>query len=125
MVKQADLHRYEWPMGRITRLLPDAAGVVRTVEVEVGEIRSIRSVTFIIPLELECGDEAAMIPGDQVTVGDGEKEENNENLDGHPVNETGEVTGANDIPTAASHDAAACEMPATPSPLSTLRNDYS
>ena len=55
MVKQADLHRYEWPTGTITRILPDTAGAVKTVEVEVGGIRSICSITFIVPLELDFG----------------------------------------------------------------------
>ena len=49
-------------MGRIKRSQPDAAGVVRTVEVEVGGIRSIRSVTLIVPLKLDYEGEATMIP---------------------------------------------------------------
>ena len=124
MVKQSDLHRYGWPMSRITGILPDAAGVVKTVEVEVGGIRFIRSVTFIVPLELGFGGEAAMIPGDQMTINNGsEEEENYNNLDGHPFNETGEETGNDDVNTSSSYQAAAQAMPATPSRLSTSSSD--
>ena len=56
-------------MGRITKVLPDAAGVVRTVEVEVGGIKSTRYITFSVPLELDCGGEAAITPRENTTVG--------------------------------------------------------
>ena len=54
MARRDDKHRIEWPLGKITRIFPDADGVVRTEEVEEGGQRSTRSVAFIVPLELDC-----------------------------------------------------------------------
>ena len=58
MVRRDDMHCLEWPLGKITRVLPDPNGVTHTVEVERAK-RSTCSVTFIVPLELGCeGTEA-------------------------------------------------------------------
>ena len=57
MVKHENLHRYEWPLGKILRVFPDPQGIIRTVKVEEGGKVSLRSVTFLVPLELYCKDE--------------------------------------------------------------------
>ena len=38
----------------ITAIYPDEKGVVRTSEVEEGGSRTLRSVTYLVPLELDC-----------------------------------------------------------------------
>ena len=43
-------------MGVITAIYPDERGVVRTAEVKECGRRSIRSVTFLVPLELQADD---------------------------------------------------------------------
>ena len=54
MVKHGNIHRIEWPFGVITAIYPDERGVVRTAEVEECGHRSLRSVTYLVPLELDC-----------------------------------------------------------------------
>ena len=54
MVKHNNIHRIEWPLGVITAIYPDERGVVRTAEVEECGNRSLRSVTYLVPLELDC-----------------------------------------------------------------------
>ena len=56
MVKHENMHRYEWPLGKVLRVFPDPQGIIRTVEVEEGGKLSLRSVTFLVPLELNCDD---------------------------------------------------------------------
>ena len=57
MVKHENLHRYEWSLGKVLRVFPDPQRIIRTVEVgECGKV-SLRSVTFLVPLELDCNDE--------------------------------------------------------------------
>ena len=56
MVRHDNMHRYEWPLGKVVRVFPDPLGVIRTAEVEEGGRSSIRSVTFLVPLELDCYD---------------------------------------------------------------------
>ena len=57
MVKHENLHRYEWPLGKVLRVFPDPQGIIRTVEVEEGGKVSLSSVTFLVPLKLDCNDE--------------------------------------------------------------------
>ena len=57
MVKHDNIHRIEWPLGVITAVYPDERGVIRTAEVEECGRRSIRSVTFLVPLKLDCHQE--------------------------------------------------------------------
>ena len=57
MVKHENLHRYEWLLGKVLRVFPDLQGIIRTVEVEEGGKVSLLSVTFLVPLELDCNDE--------------------------------------------------------------------
>ena len=45
-------------MGKITKTFHDSNGVIRTVEVEEECQKSIRSIAFIVLLELDCETEA-------------------------------------------------------------------
>ena len=77
MVRRDDMHCLEWPLGKITRNFPDHDGVVRTVEVEEGGQRSMHSVAFIVPLELDCKEAEAITPyeeRDDYTEGEEEEE---------------------------------------------------
>ena len=59
MICHENLHRYEWPLGKVIRVFPDPSGILRTAEVEEGGRCSLRPVTFLVglPLELDCYDE--------------------------------------------------------------------
>ena len=57
MIKHENLHRYEWPLGKVLRVFPDPQGIFWTVEVEEGGKVSFRSVIYLVPLELDCNDE--------------------------------------------------------------------
>ena len=57
MVKHENLHRYEWPLGKVLQVFPDPQGIIRTVEVEESGKVSLCSVTFLVRLELDCNDE--------------------------------------------------------------------
>ena len=65
MVRRDDLHRIEWPLGKITQIFPDPDGVIRTVEVKEGGQKSTRSVAFIFPLELDCVEADAVTQTDE------------------------------------------------------------
>ena len=54
MVKHDNIHHIEWPLGVITAIYPDERGVVRTAEVEECGNLFLRSVTYLVPLELDC-----------------------------------------------------------------------
>ena len=49
--------RHEWPLGRVVQVFPDPLRINRTAEVEEGGRSSFRSVTFLVPLELDCYDD--------------------------------------------------------------------
>ena len=57
MIRHENLHRYEWPLGKVIGVFPDSSGIVKTAEVEEGCRYSLRPVTFLVPLELDCYDE--------------------------------------------------------------------
>ena len=57
MIHHDNMHRYEWPSGKVIRVFPDLSGVIKTAEVEEGGRCSLRLVTFLVPLELECSNE--------------------------------------------------------------------
>ena len=57
MVKHDNIHRIEWHLGVITTVYPDERGVIRAAEVEECGRRSLRPVTFLVPLELDCHQE--------------------------------------------------------------------
>ena len=54
MVRHDNVHRIEWPLGVITAIYPDERGVIRTAEVEECGKRSLRPVSYLVPLELDC-----------------------------------------------------------------------
>ena len=56
MIRHENLHRHEWPLGKVTRIFPDPSGIVRTAEVEERGQCSLRPVTFLVPLKLDCCD---------------------------------------------------------------------
>ena len=94
MVKHDNLHRIEWPLGVITAVYPDKRGVIRTAEVEECGRRSIRSVAFLVPLELDCHREGDVIR--QCLCDDrrgNEKEEDNTDNVYSPVDSTSEAGG--------------------------------
>ena len=57
MVKHDNIHRIEWHLGVITTVYPDERGIIRTAEVEECGRRSLRPVTFLVPVELDCHQE--------------------------------------------------------------------
>ena len=57
MVSHDNMHRYEWLLGKVVRVFPDPQGVIRTAEVEEGGRVSLHSVSFLVPLELDCHDD--------------------------------------------------------------------
>ena len=54
MVRHDNVHRIEWPLGVITAIYPDDRGVIRTAEVEECGKRSLRPMSYLVPLELDC-----------------------------------------------------------------------
>ena len=54
MVRHDNGHRIEWSLGVITAIYPDEKGVIRTAEVEECGQRSLRPVSYLVPLELDC-----------------------------------------------------------------------
>ena len=54
MVRHDNVHRIEWPLGVITAIYPDDRGVIRTAEAEECGKRSLRPVSYLVPLELDC-----------------------------------------------------------------------
>ena len=54
MVPHDNVHRIEWTLGVITAIYPDERGVIRTAEVEECGKRSLRPVSHLVPLELDC-----------------------------------------------------------------------
>ena len=59
MVRHDNVHRIEWPLGVITAIYSDEKGVIRTAEVEECGRRSLRPVSYLVPLELDCHHEDA------------------------------------------------------------------
>ena len=57
MVCHDNMHRYEWLLGKVVQVFPDPQGVIKTAEVEEGGRVSLRSVKFLVPLELDCYDD--------------------------------------------------------------------
>ena len=78
MVKRDNIHRIEWPLWVITAVYPDERGVIRTAEVEECGRWSIRSVTFLVPLELDCHREDDVIH--QRLCDDTSRNDDNDNI---------------------------------------------
>ena len=54
IINHDNVHCIEWPLGVITAIYPDEKGVIRTAEVEECGRRSLRPVSYLVPLELDC-----------------------------------------------------------------------
>ena len=91
MVKHDNLHCIEWPLGVITAVYPDERGVMRTAEVEECGRWSIRSVMFLVPLELDCHQEDDVIR--QRLCDDRRGDEDNIENVHSPVDSTSEAGG--------------------------------
>ena len=78
MVRHDNIRRIEWPLGVITTVYPDEKGVIRTAEVEECGRRSLRPVSFLVPLELDCHQEGGEIR--QRLRDDNERDDNNNDL---------------------------------------------
>ena len=93
IVKHKNLHRIEWPLGVITAVYPDEGGVIRTAEVEECGRRSIRSVTFLVPLELDCHREEDVIRQSLCDEEEGAQEEHQDNeLQADDINDDADIT---------------------------------
>ena len=57
MIKHDNVHCIERPLGVITAIYPDEKGVIRAAEVEECGRRSLRPVSYLVPLELDCHHE--------------------------------------------------------------------
>ena len=93
IAKHDNIHRIEWPLGVITAVYPDEGGVIRTAEVEECGRRSIRSVTFQVPLELDCHREDDVIRQNLCGKEEGVEEEHQDNeLQADDVNDAADIT---------------------------------
>ena len=90
MVKHDNIHRIKWPLGVITAVYPDERGVVRTAEVEECGQRSLRPVTFLVPLELNCQRDDGEI---RQRLRDDDGNDDNDDEDSSPVDSTSEAGG--------------------------------
>ena len=54
MVRHDNVHCIEWPLGVITAIYPDKRGVIRTAKVEECGKWSLRPLSYLVPLELDC-----------------------------------------------------------------------
>ena len=80
MVRHDNVHRIEWPLGVITTIYPDVRGVIRTAEVEECGKRSLRPVSYLVPLELDCrhDDDALRLCPQDPQGNEEDDDENNE-----------------------------------------------
>ena len=92
MVKYDNIHRIEWPSGVIPAVYLDERGVIQIAEVEECGRRSIRSVTFLVPLELDCRQEDGEIH-QSLHDDDGGNDDNNDDNSSSPVDSTSEAGG--------------------------------
>ena len=99
MVKHDNIHRIEWPLGVITAIYPDERGVVRTAEVEECGNRLLRSVTYLVPLELDCHHSD---DNERQRLREGEEGDNDE--DNHSLVSPAGATGHNFPPDASTSE---------------------
>ena len=94
MVRHDNVHRIEWPLGVITTVYPDASGVIRTAEVEECGKRSLRPISYLVPLELDCrhdDDAIRLCPRDP----QGNEEEDDDEEDDASVTNVDSYTDVN------------------------------
>ena len=92
MVKHDNIHCIELPFGVITATFPDERGVIRTVEVVECGRWSIRSVTFLVPLELDCHQDDGEIRQRLHDDNDG-NDDDNDNSPSRPVDSISKAGG--------------------------------
>ena len=97
MICHENLHRYEWPLGKVIRVFPDPSGIIRTAEVEEGGRCSLRPVTFLVPLELDCYDEEEGNPHEYEREGDNDEAATSEDEE-PPFNEEESTLSGHDSP---------------------------
>ena len=85
MVKHGNIHHIKWPLGVITAIYLDEKGVIRTAEVEECGRRSLRPVSFLVPLELDCHREDDEIRQCLSDNNQGNDEENDDDNDAAAV----------------------------------------
>ena len=98
MVRHDNVHRIEWPLGVITAIYPDERGVIRTAEVEECGRRSLRPVSYLVPLELDChrdDDELRQCLRDKRRNEDGDDDDNDEDATA-VTTDVGSFLGAED-----------------------------
>ena len=59
--------RERWPLGRITQLLPDTAGVIRAVKVYSGGNESVRTLGKLVPMELSGPAPPSIMEAEQLS----------------------------------------------------------
>ena len=91
MVKYDNTHRIEWPLGVITAVYPIERGVIRTAEVEECAWQSIHSVTFLVPLELDCHQDDGEIQ--QHLHNDNDGNDDSKDNSSSPVDSTSKAGG--------------------------------
>ena len=112
MVCHDNMHRYEWSLGRVVRVFPDPLGVILTAEVEEGGRSSIRSVTFLVPLELDCYDDEEGDISETEGAGDYNEAANSE-ADEPQLNEES-ITSGHDSPISLGVDSPSTGPPKSP-----------
>ena len=100
MVKHDNIHRIEWPLGVITAVYPDERGVIRTAEVEECGQRSLRPVTFLVPLELDCHQDDGEIQ-QRLRDDNNRSDDDNDDNSSRPVDSTSEAGGQGSLTTTA------------------------
>ena len=94
MVCHDNVHRIEWPLGVITAVYPDVSGVIRTAEVEECGKRSLRPISYLVPLELDCrhdDDAIRLCPRDP----QGNEEDDDDEEDDASVTDVDSITDVN------------------------------
>ena len=92
----SDSPRVHWPLGRVTKILPDSDDIIRTVEVFFNNHKGLRTVDKLYPLELlplddERSEESEKCPEDSIEPGpetDPEGDPDNVHEEGIPSTST-------------------------------------
>ena len=93
MARHDNVHRIEWPLGVITVVYSDAREVIRTAEAEERGKWSLRPITYLVPLELDCrhdDDALRLCPRDP--QGNEEDDANDDEEDDASVTDVDSIT---------------------------------
>ena len=122
MVKHNNIHRIEWPLGVTTAVYPDERGFIRTAEVDECGRRSIRSVTFLVPLELDCQREDDAIRQRLCDDNSGNDDDNDDNSSS-PVESSSKAWGLGSTTDSTSHRTPGSSRESSPTTGTTARCD--